>query len=376
MTMSFFKVKSRHNAPPAPPKRSDNTTYGWPDNEFDEEDSDTYEAPPCEIPIRPMTSKPVEENVYLDRSSSPAVNNRQAMPPPPASQEHTELLPHVDPTCKPPEVDRKEKPGKKASKQPPAIPPPPANQEEDVYLDPNEDQDERDELYLEPTAASLPTNRGPMPLPPSPKAMMPLPTLMKPPIPRSSTLPVMEGRTVVPAESRRSSFPTKLPPPTPMMKPPLPCTVKEPKPGLPLPVSVDGGSVPPCGPKMTGQKGSEEVGLEGREWFAGKCDRRAAEELLLRISKDGAFLVRRSSSSDARQPYTLVVLYRQKVYNIPVRYIEATKSYALGKEGKKNEELFSSLQEIISHHEDNPILLIDSKTQAKHTAHLTQAARP
>ena len=50
-------------------------------------------------------------------------------------------------------------------------------------------------------------------------------------------------------------------------------------------------------------------------------------------------MVRRSSAQNARQPYTLVVLYRQKVYNIPVRYIEETHGYALGKEGKKNDEV-------------------------------------
>ncbi|XP_031426033.1 B-cell linker protein [Clupea harengus] len=120
---------------------------------------------------------------------------------------------------------------------------------------------------------------------------------------------------------------------------------------------------------------NEESNLEGREWFAGNCDRRGADDLLLRISKDGAFLVRRSSAQNARQPYTLVVLYRQKVYNIPVRYIEETHGYALGKEGKKNDEVFSSLQEIISYHKNNPLLLIDSKSQAKHTTYLTQAAR-
>lgn len=34
-------------------------------------------------------------------------------------------------------------------------------------------------------------------------------------------------------------------------------------------------------------------------------------------------------------------------------------------------QLFGSLQEMISHHKDNPLLLIDSKSQAKHTTYLT-----
>ncbi|KAL0187381.1 hypothetical protein M9458_019051, partial [Cirrhinus mrigala] len=53
---------------------------------------------------------------------------------------------------------------------------------------------------------------------------------------------------------------------------------------------------------------------------------------------DGTFLVRYSSSQNDRQPYTLVVLYRQNVYNIPVRFLEDSQQYALGKEGKKTEE--------------------------------------
>uniref|UniRef100_A0A3B4ZUU9 SH2 domain-containing protein n=1 Tax=Stegastes partitus TaxID=144197 RepID=A0A3B4ZUU9_9TELE len=92
--------------------------------------------------------------------------------------------------------------------------------------------------------------------------------------------------------------------------------------------------------------------------------------------KDGAFLIRHSSAQSARQPFTLAVLYQQKVYNIPIRFLEDTQGYALGKEGKKNEEIFTSLDEMISHHKNNQLLLIDSKSQAKHTAHLTHPVRP
>ncbi|CDQ62745.1 unnamed protein product [Oncorhynchus mykiss] len=116
--------------------------------------------------------------------------------------------------------------------------------------------------------------------------------------------------------------------------------------------------------------------LQEKEWFAGNCNRKTAEDLLMQINKDGAFLIRHSSAQNARQPYTLAVLYRQKVYNIPIRFLEETRGYALGKEGKKNEEFFSSLQEIISHHKNNQLLLIDSKSQAKHTTYLTHPAHP
>uniref|UniRef100_A0A3Q2U5X0 SH2 domain-containing protein n=1 Tax=Fundulus heteroclitus TaxID=8078 RepID=A0A3Q2U5X0_FUNHE len=95
----------------------------------------------------------------------------------------------------------------------------------------------------------------------------------------------------------------------------------------------------------------------------------------LNVLQDGAFLIRYSSDKRPHQPYTLAVLYQQKVYNIPIRFLEDSQGYALGKEGKKNEEVFSSLDEMISYHKNNQILLIDSKSQAKHTANLTQPVR-
>lgn len=55
--------------------------------------------------------------------------------------------------------------------------------------------------------------------------------------------------------------------------------------------------------------------------------------------QDGAFLIRYSSAQSSRQPYTLAVLYEKKVYNIPIRFLEEPRGYALGKEGKMNEEV-------------------------------------
>uniref|UniRef100_A0A8C9FN29 SH2 domain-containing protein n=1 Tax=Pavo cristatus TaxID=9049 RepID=A0A8C9FN29_PAVCR len=47
---------------------------------------------------------------------------------------------------------------------------------------------------------------------------------------------------------------------------------------------------------------------------------------------DGSFLIRKSSGQDSRQPYTLVVFFNRRVYNIPIRFIESTRQYALGRE--------------------------------------------
>lgn len=56
------------------------------------------------------------------------------------------------------------------------------------------------------------------------------------------------------------------------------------------------------------------------------------------LCQDGAFLVRKSSGQDAQQPYTLVVFYNGRVYNIPIRFVPATQQYALGRE-KSGEEV-------------------------------------
>ncbi|KAM4616166.1 lymphocyte cytosolic protein 2 isoform 2-T2 [Polymixia lowei] len=405
MTMSFFgKFKNLHSGPPAPPKRIDNNAgYGWPEDEFDEEDGDMYEAPPCERPAVKVPPRQVEENVYLERSSNPVVPQRQAAPPPrpnkvapmgkvlkqPPQHEGEEF--YVDTNGKkPPEIDRKEKPGKKAAHKKMAPPPTrsistpapfpaPAPQfEEDVYLDPNEEQGDNDELYLEPTACPPPSRgSGMMPLPPKTSAMPSQMTMMKPPVPRAKSsllLPSFNELKTVPPPSdvRRSTFPANFPPPTPSIKPLLPASLKEAKPSPPPPPIVD--AKPTV--SSTGTKTTKQAGNEDREWFAGDCKRKTAEDLLLRVNRDGAFLIRHSSAQNARQPYTLAVLYRQKVYNIPIRFLEETQGYALGKEGKKNEEIFSSLQEMISHHKKNQLLLIDSKSQAKHTTYLTHPARP
>lgn len=56
------------------------------------------------------------------------------------------------------------------------------------------------------------------------------------------------------------------------------------------------------------------------------------------LLQDGAFMVRQSSGQDAQQPYTLVVFYKGRVYNIPIRFLTGTQQYALGRE-KRGEEV-------------------------------------
>ena len=59
-------------------------------------------------------------------------------------------------------------------------------------------------------------------------------------------------------------------------------------------------------------------------------------------------MVRKSSGQDVQQPYTLVVFYKDRVYNIPIRFIAATQQYALGRE-KKGEEVNVTLFSLTVH---------------------------
>ncbi|XP_049927000.1 B-cell linker protein isoform X1 [Epinephelus moara] len=112
-----------------------------------------------------------------------------------------------------------------------------------------------------------------------------------------------------------------------------------------------------------------------KTWYASECDRKTADDVLCRSNKDGAFMVRKSSGQDAQQPYTLVVFYKGRVYNIPIRFIPATQQYALGRE-KRGEEYFSSVSHIIENHQKHPLVLIDSQSNTKDATKLCYPARP
>uniref|UniRef100_A0A668AFI2 SH2 domain-containing protein n=1 Tax=Myripristis murdjan TaxID=586833 RepID=A0A668AFI2_9TELE len=112
-----------------------------------------------------------------------------------------------------------------------------------------------------------------------------------------------------------------------------------------------------------------------KPWYSSSCDRKTAEDALLQSNKDGSFLVRNSSGQDAQQPYTLVVLYSGRVYNIPIRFLPATQQYALGRE-KKGEERFNSVSHIIENHQRNPLVLIDSQSNTKDSTKLCYPVKP
>ncbi|XP_077416378.1 SH2 domain-containing protein 6 [Vanacampus margaritifer] len=370
MKMSFFG-KLKNIGPPAPPKRTgNNEDLGWKphavwqedEEDGEEEESDMYEVPPCERPAVTVPPRQVEENVYMERTSSAAPASRMGgkLQKPQHAKESNGK--------KPPEVDRNEKPGRKKMASPPA-PFLTSTTEEDVYLDPNEEQRDNDDLYLEPAAACPPAPQGPMRMSSSTKTSLTHSPIMKPPLPRAksnSFLPSLtEAKTAPNFEARFIT--SKLPLLTEGFKP---ASLKETMLSHANPLMLKTKNATSGGGRTT-----KQLGIEDKEWFAGDCTRKTAEDLLLRANKDGAFLIRHSSAQSARQPFTLAVLYQHKVYNIPVRFLEEMQGFALGKEGKKREEVFTSLDEIVMHHKKNQLYLIDSKSQAKHAVYLSHVAR-
>eukprot|EP00062_Callorhinchus_milii_P007165 gi/632948495/ref/XP_007889629.1/ PREDICTED: lymphocyte cytosolic protein 2 [Callorhinchus milii] len=100
-----------------------------------------------------------------------------------------------------------------------------------------------------------------------------------------------------------------------------------------------------------------------REWYAGDIRRSEAESALRSINEDGTFLVRNSSKGSIEQPYVLMVLYGNKVYNIQIRYQEQTNLYLLGT-GLRGKENFGSVAEIVEYYTQTPLLLIDGKDRS------------
>ncbi|KAM6130490.1 B-cell linker protein [Phoenicopterus ruber ruber] len=118
----------------------------------------------------------------------------------------------------------------------------------------------------------------------------------------------------------------------------------------------------------------QDAGVHSKAWYAATCDRKTAEDALYRSNKDGSFLIRKSSGQDSRQPYTLVVFYNRRVYNIPIRFIESTRQYALGRE-KSGEERFDSVAEIVENHQRTSLVLIDSQNNTKDSTKLKHIVR-
>ncbi|XP_052029909.1 SH2 domain-containing protein 6 isoform X12 [Apodemus sylvaticus] len=103
---------------------------------------------------------------------------------------------------------------------------------------------------------------------------------------------------------------------------------------------------------------AEDGSLLGQPWYSGNCDRQSVERALLYFQKDGAYTVRLSSGPHSSQPFTLAVLLRGRVFNIPIRQLDGGHHYALGREGR-NHEVFPSVVAMVQHYTKHPLPLVD-----------------
>lgn len=96
-------------------------------------------------------------------------------------------------------------------------------------------------------------------------------------------------------------------------------------------------------------------------WYVGRVTRGTAEGCLTDVQKDGAYLVRDSTRQQPNQPFTLMVFYQNKVYNIQIR--QHNQQFQLGT-GLKAQEFFPSVSDIINHYSQSPLVLIDAKNRS------------
>nr|XP_012806975.2 B-cell linker protein isoform X1 [Jaculus jaculus] len=381
-----------------PDEHSDSEMYVMP---AEETGDDSYEPPPVEQQMRtahpavPFARGEYADNRSSQRHSPPFSKTLPSKPSwPSAKARLTSTLPV--PT----------------SLQKPQVPPKPRDLLEDEadYVVPVEDNDEN---YIHPTESGPhPVEKAPMvnrstkpngssklmPSPgtvsgrnsgawdsksPSPAAPSPLPRAGKKTAVPLKTTPVVSPQNAsnvceekpIPAERHRGSSHRQEAVQSPVFSPAQKPIHQKP---VPLPRFPEGGSPTLDGPSPSFSSNStfsdQEADLHSKLWYAGACDRKSAEEALQRSNKDGSFLIRKSSGHDSKQPYTLVVFFNKRVYNIPVRFIEATKQYALGRK-KNGEEYFGSVVEIIKNHQHSPLVLIDSQNNTKDSTRLKYAVK-
>ncbi|XP_006880143.1 PREDICTED: B-cell linker protein isoform X2 [Elephantulus edwardii] len=358
-----------------PDEHSDSEMYVMP---AEENGDDSYEPPPAEQEMRMVhPALPFARGEYVDNRSSqrhsPPIS--KTLPSKPSWPSSKARLSSTLPSS--------------SSLQKPQVPPKPKELLEDEadYVVPVEDDDEN---YIHPTEGSSPPrekgrNSGiwESTLPCSPVAPCPLPRAGKKPIASLKAAPITsqqnassacEGKPI-PAERHRASSHRQEAGQSPVLTPVQKQIHQKP---IPLPRFPEGGS-----PTVEGQLpnftsnfslSEQEADVHCKPWYAGACDRKSAEEALYKSNKDGSFLIRQSSGHDSKQPYTLVVFFNKRVYNIPVRFIEATKQYALGRK-KTGEEYFGSVAEIIKNHQHSPLVLIDSQNNTKDSTRLKYAVK-
>ncbi|KAB1256712.1 SH2 domain-containing protein 6 [Camelus dromedarius] len=93
-------------------------------------------------------------------------------------------------------------------------------------------------------------------------------------------------------------------------------------------------------------------------------------------AEDGAYTVRPSSGPHGSQPFTLAVLLHGRVFNIPIRRLDGGRHYALGREGRNREELFSSVAAVVQHYTEQPLPLVDRHSGSRQLTCLLFPTKP
>uniref|UniRef100_A0A4W5RCD9 B cell linker n=1 Tax=Hucho hucho TaxID=62062 RepID=A0A4W5RCD9_9TELE len=416
-----FKNKSAPKVPVRDYQGDDVDGEQWSENEFDsdtyedpqEEQDDNYEPPPSQSVFTTTSSVCVPRGDYVDSCRDRPIHPPRkpicppkptrpspSLPPKPNQQDGNEedyVIPksddednYIDPTEEPPANRPKHGRGKPVKSSPSMSKTvPERSNSPDVYEVPDMEENfpppvsrmhiktcppipvqepiDDDEYKVCNPDESGSTTSAEKALPVLPKPMPRETKPLKPPFRPRQDIASRENEGPALAMRHSTQKPTTTPQPSEYKraKIPLPQMLTSQKP--------DRGTVPTAENKLTDAE--EGADVLKKPWYASTCDRKTAEDTLVRSNKDGAFLIRKSSGQDRQQPYTLVVYYNSRVYNIPVRYIQASQQYTLGRE-KKGEERFTSVSHIIENHQRTPLVLIDSQRNTKDFTKLCYAVKP
>ncbi|KAM9846505.1 lymphocyte cytosolic protein 2a isoform 2-T2 [Aulostomus maculatus] len=386
------ETEDDYESPDSGDKESSDGDYEHPNDDLD--DAGNYEPPPTEpedLGLKQCPTLPVGDSDYIDnrdnhvssRCLPPVVSPRPpvaalAVPPPRMPGQSSPARDHSPHSAgrpsgkyefpmEPPQIFRGNKPGRESGSAPPTI------------RGPNT-----------PDKAGVHSRRPQMDIPdthtwPKPPALPPMSTSVgrsnssvRPPLNR-----VDMKREQTPDDAlKHNTFP-------------LVGKSLHPHPGPPgryadcLPPGVgSAGSLPlKMGSAMANHRGSFTGSDWARpppsrpaypkeldpSWYVGEVTRKHAEECLKQVNKDGTFLVRDSTRQLASQPFTLMVLYQDKVYNIQIR--KQNQVFQLGT-GLKVQEFFQSVCGIIRHYSQSPLLLIDAKNRTPGQQNQCQLSHP
>ncbi|XP_063435132.1 B-cell linker protein-like isoform X3 [Mytilus trossulus] len=101
---------------------------------------------------------------------------------------------------------------------------------------------------------------------------------------------------------------------------------------------------------------SFEDPLLKERWYFGEIDRMVGNDKLKKVGTNGSFLLRKSTKGGNNQPYTLMVLYNDHIYNLKIRERNDGRM-AIGEE-KPDEMSFMTVENLIKHHQSNDVILV------------------